>query len=194
MMNLELPTTAARDYLKLTGYHAIAIITTARGIPCRLRVTDDLAQCITSERERWSPYIEMTSAFWIEKIDDADRIMASVMNLRPDVLGAEGINLYAERLILDIEHFGRLYKIPITHHNVVIKRVNDVIEIVNKRMKQAQAAGDMQFFNKAFKEHRENGVPLIYGKAKAKLRDAIIRRAIQGIDALDASLLDEVFQ
>ena len=193
MMTIEFPTPVARDYLKLTGYCFIAILTTAKGTPCRLRVMNDLTECLEGERLNWSPYIELTCAYWIEKKEDADRLVAHIEQIHQP-LGHDGINAYAETLRDEIVHYADHFGITVTHHNTVIARVNQTVEIIHKRMKQAQADGDLKFFNAAFKEARENGKPVIYGKARAKLRDALIRRAIQGNDALDVGLLDEVFQ
>ena len=198
MLDLEIPRKAARDYLRICGYTAICIITMPSGYPCILRSCRDLAYSLARARRTWDKRVEMTYACWTARPDDANRVVSKVssMHINDYRDGTERIFNSGETLRTDIEFVSKVMQIVITDHDAVMGRISTVLRVVNSRLTDAQASGELAFFNKEFKRRRLANPKnqMLYGQARAKLRIALLKRAIAGDPKVDASLLTEIFQ
>jgi hypothetical protein len=84
----------------------------------------------------------------------------------------------------------------LTEHDVVVERAQAAVAQLNAKLVAAQAKGDLQFFNRAYREYRlackERGErAMVYGVALAKLRQ-LMAGAAAGSPASD--LLRRVFE
>lgn len=194
MFAVEYPSKQTAEYLKLTGYTALALFTTPRGIPTLVMVTDDIASTRDMARRYWQETAELGCAYWIERLVDAHRLVEDVRFVYET--RGDSFDTYTENVRDVVEKAARKRAITISNHQIVIQHIKDAMEILNRRIAGANTSGEMAIFNHRFKEYRKtgHGKPMVYNQALAKLRVVLLKRALRGNGpGIDSNLLDEVF-
>jgi hypothetical protein len=111
---------------------------------------------------------------------------------------AGGLIRQAQKNGGDIPATAQKLGVVLTPHDVVIARARGATSRIENALAQAQARGDLQFFNREFKRRREEAKRLgrgfiSYSEAKDRLGKAIADAAAEG-GAVTAKLLDSVFK
>ena len=98
---------------------------------------------------------------------------------------AEGVVKQARKNGGDILAAARKLSVTLTAHDVVIARAKAATARVENALSEAQACGDLQFFNREYKRRRAEAQAagnrfMSYGVARARLRKAIASMAAGG--------------
>jgi len=192
-MSFDLPRRADREYLHLCGIGAIYVVSIPYGEPCIIDATRDLEQSFRVWRQRWA-WSEIVAAYWMQDRDTTEnmvdhvaarlphdrtgRLAVAVDRVRREIIGASG----------DLD-------IKLTEHDAVMLRVRAATKRVRDLLVQANARGDLAWFNSAFRVYRLARLgPMNYVEARARLRRVITKRLVQ-TDSLeiDKTMLSEVF-
>jgi len=88
----------------------------------------------------------------------------------------------ARTLQARIEIAGDRMNLALTDHETIMTRVRMAVEYVESKIAEAQAAGELRWFNRAFREWRleanARGRTMSYAEARARLRRAIYRQIL----------------
>ncbi|WP_157787986.1 hypothetical protein [Bradyrhizobium elkanii] len=196
MMEFEIPHAADREYLIVFGVAAIYIATIPRGEPCIVGVTRDLGQTFDGIRDKW-PWSEIGCAFWVKDRDTAEAIVAEATEVLPrDPEGRLAVR--AEFARRQIELVAERRKVPLTDHDAVMLRVHAAVRHVQEKINEANASGDLGWFNTAYRswriEAKKVGRVMSYAEALARLRKAVTKRLITlDVIDLDTDLLPDIF-
>jgi hypothetical protein len=196
-MEFELPTGAEREYLIIFGVAAVYIGTVPIGEPCIVGATRDLERTSQAMRYGW-PWSEITVAFWVNDRDTAEAIAAEVNGILPT--NAEGrLTVTGERARNEIERVAAEWKITLTNHDAAMARVHSAVRRVAEYIDNANASGELAWFNKAFRSVRTDAKKnllrsISYAEALARLRQAVTKRLIIG-EVIDCGpdMLPEIF-
>jgi hypothetical protein len=193
---LEMPQGAEREYLTLFGVAAIYIATGPGGEACIVGVSCDLARTHYAIRRKRSR-MDIVAAFWVKDRATADGIAVEVITSLPH--NPEG--LLAERAEVACWQIARVAAhrhVPLTSHDATMTRVRAAVQRVQERIAEAQAAGDLAWFNSAYRSWRlvarQSGQGMSYAEARARLRRVVTKRFItlDNFD-LDHALLPSIF-
>lgn len=195
-MDFEIPSGADREYLIVFGVAAIYVGTIPRGEPCVVGASRDLDKTYDAMQERW-PWSEISCAFWVKDRDTAEAIANEVNGVLPHDLDGR-LAVRAERARRMIEVVADEWKITLTNHYAAMARVQSAVRRVEETIGEANARGDLAWFNSAYRDWRVEakkvGRVMSYTEALARLRREVTKRLIT-LDILDigADLLPSVF-
>ena len=72
--------------------------------------------------------------------------------------------------------------ITLTEHSVVLMRTREAVAFIEDRIAQAQADGELSWFNSAYRawrlEAKQHGRGMSYAEARARLRQNIFRQIL----------------
>jgi hypothetical protein len=170
---LQIPRSAEREYLAVLGITAIYGAELPIG-PGFLGVSRDLNLSLQSLRRRWCG-AEITFGVWVR-----DRNAAQVLRRQASAILPAGASTSAMRSAID-ETALRL-GVAVTEHEVVMQRVAAVVEQVERKIEEASQNGELQWFNRAFRQWRlqarSYGRAMTYGEARARLRRAMVEQGL----------------
>ncbi|VIO80085.1 hypothetical protein [Bradyrhizobium ivorense] len=195
-MDFEIPQGADREYLIVFGVAAIYVATIPRGEPCIVGVTRDLGQTFDAIRDNWA-WSEIACAFWVKDRETAEVIVAEATEVLPrDPEGRLAVR--AEFARRQIEAVAERSKVPLTNHDAAMSRVHAAVRHVQEKINEANASGDLAWFNSAYRswriEAKKFGRVMSYAEALARLRRAVTKRLITlDVINLDADLLPGIF-
>jgi hypothetical protein len=167
---LEIPQGAEREYLIVFGVAAIYIATSPSGEACIVGVSCDLARTHYAIRRRRSR-MDIVAAFWVKDRAIADAIAVEVITGLPH--DPEGfLAERAEVACWRIATVAARRHVPLTSHDATMARVRAAVERVQDKIDEAQAAGDLAWFNSAYRswrlEARQSGHGMSYAEARAR--------------------------
>ncbi len=195
-MEFEIPHGAEREYFIVFGVAAIYIGTIPRGEPCIVGASRDLDLTFRAMRGKW-PWSELSCAYWVKDRDAAEAIAAEVNGLLPhDPAGRLAVR--AERAGRLIEEVAGDWNVPLTNHDAAMSRVRFAVRRVQEKIGEANASGDLAWFNSAYRawrvEAKKVGKGMSYVEALARLRKAVTKRLItQDILDVGTDLLPSIF-
>jgi hypothetical protein len=139
-------------------------------------VSRDLYQSLIAVR-RHHKYAAIVGAYWVKGELDAGLICSQVLagdcSKPTAAMAANRIEAAAERL-----------NIAITDHRTLLTRVREVVEYVDSKLAEAQEAGQLRFFNRAYRQWRleakAHGRSMTYAEARARLRRSLYRQFAEG--------------
>jgi hypothetical protein len=186
----ELPKGAAREYLQVFGVAAVyvAVMPTLAGEHSVIGSSLDLAKTYTFIRRR----CEIQTVFWVIDRKTA-RMVATLAKRRWPVL--DGVVPVAGAVAgRQVAMVARQLGVRLTEHQTAMRRVADALDRVDQALDQAQATGDLGWFNRAYSAYRagSTGRTMRYSEAQARLRRAVVRRILAGQGLSD--LGGEVFE
>jgi hypothetical protein len=99
----------------------------------------------------------------------------------------------------DIPAAARKLRVTLTAHDVVIARAKAATARIDNALSEAQACGDLQFFNREYKRRRAEAAAagkgfMSYGQARARLQRAIAEIAAKGGNGVTPELVASVFR
>jgi hypothetical protein len=99
----------------------------------------------------------------------------------------------------DIQAVARRLGVALTEHAIVLTRASAAIARIERALTEAQARGDLKFFNAEYKRRRGAAVAagqtfMSYGKARARLQKAIAEVAAKGGNGVTPELVASVFR
>jgi hypothetical protein len=174
-MPFFLPKGAEREYLTVNGIVAIYVVEIPdEGI--MIGVSRDLYQTLIAVR-RHHKYAAIVAAFWVKGEVDAEVICGAA-------LAGEQSKPTAGMMLNRIEAAAERLNIAITDNETILTRVRDAVEYVENKLAEAQEAGHLRFFNRAYRDWRlqakAHGRSMTYAEARARLRRALYRQIADG--------------
>jgi hypothetical protein len=167
---LQIPRGAEREYLTILGVAAIYGVELPIGSGF-LGVSRDLNLSLHSLRRRWCG-AEIGFCFWVK-----DRSTAETIRHLANAMMQSGASVAAMRDA--IGHAAERCGVILTEHDVVMLRVSAVVRMVEAKIDEASQNGELQWFNRAFRqwrlEARSCGRVMTYSEARARLRRAVIK-------------------
>jgi len=200
MMDLELPSHQARNYLLAYGVVAVYIATPPGGRPCMIGTSHDLTQSSSYIKRAWSPVVDITRAWWVQTKEEAEALERAVISVWWEQrINATRLDITGEQALNTITRIAFEKGITIHDHDDVMSKANSAVRKVTEEINHAQATGGLKWFNRAYKAYRlackaagENVMP--YDYVIVRLISVLVGRvARREVYKLDASLLDEVF-
>jgi hypothetical protein len=178
-MALKLPRAAEREYLAVYGIVAIYVAALPSG-PAFVSFSRDLLHSLLTLRRRWEG-LQITCAYWVKDRTEA-RLICRDVNYslgRSD----EGLLVATARTAQRrVENVAAHMGIALTEHDTVLMRARNAVAFIEERIAQAQAAGELQWFNSAYREWRleakQCGRGMSYAEARARLRQNIFRQVL----------------
>jgi hypothetical protein len=183
---LEMPVGAARDYLRVFGVAAIYVAVVPDEDCCRVGMSLDLART-----QGFIPSFVIDQVFWVR---DAKTARAVMRKVRPGLVLSGGLARVPGEIAAEkIEAAAGWLGIRLTEHQAALGRVYRALARVDGVLARAHAEGSLGWFNRAYRAYRlgSKGRTMLYGEAKVRLRNAVVRRIMAG-ETLD-DLQDEVF-
>ena len=173
-MVLKLPRAAEREYLAIYGIVAVYVAELPSGHTL-VSFSRDLLHSLLSIRRKHSG-AHISCAYWVKDKTEARLIVRQVND---DLAFIEADAKTAQRRIENVAaHMG----IALTEHSVVLMRTREAVAFIEHRIDQAQAAGELSWFNSAYREWRleakQHGRGMSYAEAKARLRQNIFRQIL----------------
>jgi hypothetical protein len=173
-MTFILPRGAEREYLTVYGIVAIYVVELPTG-ETMLGISRDLFQSLLSLRRRYAG-AAIVCAYWAKEAAEAQLVCREVARGSKDVL------MNARTVQARIETAAARVNIALTDHETIMTRVRMAVEYVDGKIAEAQAAGDLRWFNRTFREWRleanARGRTMSYAEARARLRRAIYRQIL----------------
>jgi hypothetical protein len=115
-------------------------------------------------------------AYWAKNADEAQRVCQEAMR------DSEGVLMNARTVQARIEIAGDRMNLALTDHETIMTRARMAVEYVEGKIAEAQAAGELRWFHRAFREWRleanARGRTMSYAEARARLRRAIYRQIL----------------
>jgi hypothetical protein len=173
-MPFFLPRGAEREYLTVNGIVAIYIAESDEAV--MIGVSRDLYQSLIAVR-RYHPYAAIVNAHWVKGELDAELIC--------DAIGSRWDSKITAAVMANrIEAAAERLNIALTDHHVLLTKVREVVEYVDSKLAEAQEAGQLRFFNRAYRQWRlqakANGRSMSYAEARARLRRSLYRQLADG--------------
>jgi len=169
-----LPRGAEREYLTVYGVVAVYIVELPTG-KTMLGTSRDLLQSLQAIRRRHTG-AAIVAAYWAKDLVEAQRICQEAMR------DSEGVLMNARTVQARIEIAGDRMNLALTDHETIMQRARMAVEYVEGKIAEAQAAGELRWFNRAFREWRleanAHGRTMSYAEARARLRRAIYRQIL----------------
>ena len=173
-MAFILPRGAEREYLTVYGVVAVYVVELPTG-KTMLGTSRDLLQSLQAIRRRHIG-AAIVAAYWAKDLVEAQRICQEAMR------DSEGVLMNARTVQARIETAGDRMNVALTDHDLIMQRVRMAVEYVEGKIAEAQAAGELRWFNRAFREWRleanARGRTMSYAEARARLRRAIYRQIL----------------
>ena len=173
-MTFILPRRAEREYLTVYGVVAVYVVELPTG-ETMLGTSRDLLQSLQAIRRRHTG-AAIVAAYWAKDLVEAQRVCQEAMR------DSEGVLMNARTVQARIEIAGDRLNLALTDHETIMTRARMAVEYVEGKIAEAQAAGDLRWFNCAFREWRleanARGRTMSYAEARARLRRAIYRQIL----------------
>ena len=173
-MTFILPRGAEREYLTAYGVAAIYVAKLPTG-EAMFGTSRDLLQSLQAIRRRHTG-AAIVAAYWAKNLVEAQRVCQEAMR------GSEGVRMTALTVQARIELAGDRLNLALTDHETIMTRVRMAVEYVEGKIAEAEAAGELRWFNRAFREWRlkanAQGRTMSYAEARARLRRAIYRQIL----------------
>jgi hypothetical protein len=175
-MPFILPKGAEREYLTVNGIVAVYIAELRDG-EFALGVSHDLYQSLVAIRRQQYRYAAIVGAYWVKSDAEAallcDEALAGGHSKPTRAMVANRIEAAAERL-----------NIAVIEHQALLTRVREAVEYVESKLAEAQGNGQLQFFNRAYRQWRLQakayGRSMTYAEARARLRRSLYRQLAEG--------------
>jgi hypothetical protein len=178
-MALKLPRAAEREYLAIYGIVAICVAALPEG-PALVWFSRDLLHSLLTLRRRWRG-LQITSAYWVKDKTEARLICREVNSS----LGRDDEGLLAataKTAQRKVENVAAHMGIALTEHDTVLARARSAVAFIEERIAQAQANGELSWFNSAYRawrlEAKQHGRGMSYAEARARLRQNIFRQIL----------------
>jgi hypothetical protein len=182
---LQYPHGTQRDFIAFIGITAV-FIGEADGC-CLVRASRDLEASERELRKMW-PSVKIIAAWWLETREGAELIARRLKRKAPSVEGN------AATVQACIEAEAARAGLKLTAHASVLKRVAEAAKRVDAALSAANAAGELAWFNGAYRQYRLSGGRMSYSGAKARLRRAMVRRlTLMERVEYGSDMLNEVF-
>jgi hypothetical protein len=169
-----LPRRAEREYLTVYGIVAVYVVELPTG-ETMLGTSRDLLQSLQAIRRRRTG-AAIVAAYWAKDLVEAQRVCQEAMR------DSEGVLMNARTVRARIETAGDRMNLSLTDHETIMQRARMAVEYVEGKIAEAQAAGDLRWFNCAFREWRleanARGRTMSYAEARARLRHAVYRQIL----------------
>ena len=169
-----LPRGAEREYLTVYGVVAVYVAKLLTG-DAIVGTSRDLMQSLLSIRRRHAGAV-IVAAYWAKDLVEAQRVCQEAMR------GSEGVRMTALTVQARIELAAVRLNLALTDHETIMTRVRMAVEYVEGKIAEAQDAGDLRWFNQAFRAWRlkanAQGRTMSYAEARARLRRAIYRQIL----------------
>jgi hypothetical protein len=199
MTDIEIPTHGDREYLRVFGVVAVYIAASPSNVPCLIGYTRDLGRTLESIRTRWHWSIGYTHAWWVRDQAIAARLIDCINAFVP--LDAKGlISVEADTIAAHIERTASSAEVVLTSHSDAMARVHAAVDRVDAVIAAANNSGELRWFNRAYRSWRLGegeavAAAVSYGRARALLRDAVVRRIARGdlCPVVGPDLMGEVF-
>ena len=173
-MTFILPRRAEREYLTVYGVVAVYVVELPTG-ETMLGTSRDLLQSLQAIRRRHTG-AAIIAAYWAKDLVEAQRVCQEAMR------DSEGVLMNARTVRARIETAGDRMNLSLTDHETIMQRARMAVEYVEGKIVEAQAAGELRWFNRAFREWRlkanAQGRTMSYAEARARLRRAIYRQIL----------------
>ena len=173
-MTFILPRGAEREYLTVYGVVAVYVVELPTG-ETMLGTSRDLLQSLQAIRRRHTG-AAIVAAYWAKNLVEAQRVCQEAMR------DSEGVLMNARTVQARIEIAGDRMNLALTDHETIMTRARMAVEYVEGKIAEAQAAGDLRWYNCAFREWRREanarGRTMSYAEARARLRRAIYRQIL----------------
>jgi hypothetical protein len=195
---IELPNQSQSDYLAAFGATAIYVASGFAGKPSVITSTRDISRSLAMLRRRWSQMIDCTHAVWLADRANAVRIVGRVYRGKRCLTRI--ISADAQELAQAIEQAADDLGVTLTDHETAMMRARIAVDRINRTLADAQARGDLRFFNRAYAAHRaaaaaQGRACMRYPLALARLRYGLARQlaTIGTVDLAEKNLLIGIF-
>ncbi|UPK03132.1 hypothetical protein [Bradyrhizobium sp. 170] len=178
-MALKLPRGAEREFIVIHGIVAVYVAALPAG-PAFVSLSRDLLHSLLTLRRRW-PALQITAAFWVRDKTEARLITREVRASL--VQGEDGLLVAtAKTAQRKIENVAAHMNIALTEHEVVLIRARAAVDYIEQQIEQAQASGELSWFNRAYRawrlEAKQYGRSMSYAEARARLRQNLFRQVL----------------
>jgi hypothetical protein len=175
-MAFILPRGAEREYL--TAYRLVAVYVAKMPTgDAKAGTSRDLLHSLIAIRRRHVG-AAIVAAYWAKDAGDAQLIRGEIER------GSEGVLMTARALQARIELAAARRNVMLTDHATIMERVRMAVDYVEGRIAQAQAAGELRWFNQAYRawrlEAKAQGRVMTYAEARARLRRSVYRQILFG--------------
>jgi len=179
-MALKLPRKAEREYITASGIVSVYVAALPSG-RALVGLSRDLLHSLLALRRRFSG-AHIACAYWVKDRAEA-RLIARQVN--DDLAFVEATARAAQRRIENVAaHMG----IALTEHATVLARTRNAVAYIEERIAQAEADGELSWFNSAYRswrlEARQRGLGMSYVEARARLRQKIFRAILTSDDQI----------
>jgi hypothetical protein len=178
-MPFLLPKGAAREYLTANDIVAIYVVEIPEEA-VMVGVSRDLYQTLIAVR-RHHKYAAIVAAYWLKGEADAQLICDAALD-------GEASKVTPAMMANRIEAAAESLNIAVTDHQTILLKVRAAVQYVEERLAEAQEAGQLRFFNRAYRQWRleakAHGRSMTYAEARARLRYSLYRQIAQG-EAID---------
>ena len=175
-MAFILPRGRERDYLVAYGVVAVYVAELPTG-ETMVGTSRDLLQSLISIRRRHTG-AAIVAAYRAKDADDAELVRAEALQ------ASDGVLMTARAPQARIELAAARTNVMLTDHATIMERVSAAVAYVEDKIEQAQAAGELRWFNQAYQawrlEAKAQGRVMTYAEARARLRRAIYRQILFG--------------
>ena len=187
-MAFILPRGAEREYLTAYGVVAIYVAKMPTG-NAMAGTSRDLLQSLISIRRRHTG-AAVVAAYWAKDADDAELVRAEALQ------ASDGVLMTARALQARIDLAAARANVLLTDHATIMERVSAAVAYVEGKIAEAQAAGELRWFNQAYRawrlEAKAQGRVMTYAEARARLRRAIYRQILFG-EAGEIAVMPKLF-
>ena len=187
-MAFILPRGAEREYLTAYGVVAVYVAKMPTG-NAMAGISRDLLHSLISIRRRHVG-AAIVAAYWAKDADDAQLIRDEIER------NSDGVLMTARALQARIELAAARANVLLIDHDTIMERVRLAVDYVEDRIEQAQAAGELRWFNQAYRawrlEAKAQGRVMTYAEARARLRRAIYRQILFG-EAGEIAVIPKLF-
>lgn len=178
-MALKVPKAAEREYIATSGIVAVYVAALPAG-PAYVGISRDLLHTLRALQHRW-PAIRIISASWLQDKTLA-RLICREVN-RSLAQGQRGLLVAnAKAAQRHVENTAAHMGIALTDHETVLARARSAVDYIEQQIEQAQAAGQLTWFNKAYRswrlEAKQYGRSMSYSEARARLRQKLFRQLL----------------
>jgi len=174
-MPFILPKGAAREYLTANDIVAVYVVEVPDEA-VMLGVSRDLYQTLLAVR-RHHKFAAIVAAYWVKGEADAQVLCGAALDGERSLVTPAMISNR-------IEAAAEKFNIPITDHQTILIKVQAAVQYVEERLDEAQKAGALRFFNRAYRQWRldakAHGRSMSYAEARARLRRSLYRQIALG--------------
>jgi hypothetical protein len=170
-MVLKLPRGPEREFIVIYGIVAIYVATLPSGNSL-VGLSRDLLHSVLAIRRRFHGG-HISCAYWVKDKTEARLIVRQV---NADLAFLQADAKTSQRRIENVAaHMG----IALTDNETVLMRARSAVGYVEQQIAQAQAAGELSWFNQAYRawrlEAKQHGRSMSYAQARARLRRNLFR-------------------